>query len=320
MRTLLKWCIAAALLTTTDSWAYCIYNDSDTKVFLTARGMGMGRWIEPGQNVCCNYGDESCNKSGQRDTVIDFQLKVEIERKNGYYGDESHGDIPKQCGVYTPPLPFALDTWILKVQAGGYARVVNHPSFKNTHWISYSNPAYLVRTFNVDDKQIDEYPCPNVKSKGTAVTLREGPHGERMDFIESDRPANDVKMIGYARKCLTASARRVDAPLQLFTCDKKDSQRWNVLGDAVRLNGSNLCIANKTLTVRGIKSPFPMILLDTCSGAAEQKVYVKDDRIKYGDECLDVQATDARDGTGIILYRCKGDWEGAGNQRWIPTP
>jgi hypothetical protein len=183
--------------------------------------------------------------------------------------------------------------------------------------VSFSNPAYLVRSFDVNDEQTVEYPCPN--GKGRTRKLREGPHGERVDFIESDRPADHVKMIGYARKCLTASARAVHAPLQLFTCDEKDSQRWDVLRDAVRLNGSNLCIANKTLTVRGVKSPFPIVLLDTCSGAAEQKIHVKDDRITHNDECLDVQGAGSQDGTGVILHRCKGVVEGQGNQRWIPT-
>lgn len=318
MRTLLRLCIATVFLTTTDVWAYCIYNDSDTRVSLRGPGNNLGVWIAPGENVCCNYADTSCNASGQRDAMVKVELHFDdLDRKKGYYIEERTGDSFRQCGEYIPATsPLHVERWPLYVHAGGYARFGNHPSFKNTHYVSFANPAFLVRTFDFNDQLVKEYPCPN--GKDMTRKLREGTHDERIEFIESDRPADHVKLIGYARKCLTASSRTVHAPLQLFTCDTKDSQRWDVLGDAIRLNGNNLCIASKSLTVGRIKTP-PMILLDTCSGAAEQKFYVKDDRIKYNDECLDVQGAVSQDGTGIVLYRCKGVIEGQGNQSWIPT-
>ena len=97
--------------------AFCIYNRTDIKIFVYQTG-GCTTWaskqfrvdINPGEHACCNWKNKDCNKEGNRDSTLVFNVEkkshenkniciitipaggyAKVKGKNGAYSCEGHG-------------------------------------------------------------------------------------------------------------------------------------------------------------------------------------------------------------------------------------
>ena len=97
--------------------AFCIYNKTDIKIHIYQTGGGttfMAKRfsvdINPGEHACCNWKNKDCNKEGNRDSTLVFNVEkksqgnkniciitipaggyARVKGKNGVYWSEGHG-------------------------------------------------------------------------------------------------------------------------------------------------------------------------------------------------------------------------------------
>ncbi|OPY72590.1 MAG: hypothetical protein A4E64_02848 [Syntrophorhabdus sp. PtaU1.Bin058] len=74
--------ILPAFLTVDSAGAFCVYNKTDTKIYVHQTGgqktgfldRGFEAELNPGDNGCCNWQDTDCNKSGDREGIVTFNV------------------------------------------------------------------------------------------------------------------------------------------------------------------------------------------------------------------------------------------------------
>ncbi len=119
------------------------------------------------------------------------------------------------------------------------------------------------------------------------------------------------QIVGLAGKCLDVQwmATADGTPIQLYTCNTTDAQRWTLSGGTLRALG-------KCLDVQwGGTSNGTPVWLWTCNGGGAQNWTLRSDGTllnPQSNKCLDVTGWATADGTPMQIYDCHGGT----NQRW----
>ncbi|MGW8955817.1 ThuA domain-containing protein [Streptomyces sp. NPDC055709] len=111
------------------------------------------------------------------------------------------------------------------------------------------------------------------------------------------------RITGLAGKCVDvrAAATADGTPVQLYTCNGTDAQKWSRVGQTIRAFGKCLDIAGGATANR---SP---VQLHTCNGTGAQRWEVHTNstlRNPQSGRCLDVPGGNSADGTQLALYDC----------------
>ncbi|WP_370416917.1 ricin-type beta-trefoil lectin domain protein [Streptomyces fradiae] len=124
-------------------------------------------------------------------------------------------------------------------------------------------------------------------------------------------------LTGLAGKCLdVAGAATADGtPVQLYTCNGTDAQRWTLAADgSIRALGKCLDVTAAG-TADGTK-----VQLYTCNGTGAQRwsynATTHDVVNTAANKCLDVTGNSSADGTRTQIWTCTG----AANQKWTHQP
>ncbi|MCX2180338.1 ricin-type beta-trefoil lectin domain protein [Streptomyces sp. SKN60] len=124
-------------------------------------------------------------------------------------------------------------------------------------------------------------------------------------------------LTGLAGKCLdVAGAATADGtPVQLYTCNGTDAQRWTLAADgSIRALGKCLDVTAAG-TADGTK-----VQLYTCNGTGAQRwsynATTHDVVNTAANKCLDVTGNSSADGTRTQIWSCTG----AANQKWTHQP
>lgn len=119
------------------------------------------------------------------------------------------------------------------------------------------------------------------------------------------------QIVGLAGKCLDDRYMATDdgTPMQLWTCNTTDAQRWTISGNTVRVLG-------KCLDVQwGATGNGTPVWLWTCNGGGAQNWIMQSNGTlinPQSNKCLDVSGWGTADGTPMVIWDCHGGT----NQRW----
>jgi hypothetical protein len=107
--------------------------------------------------------------------------------------------------------------------------------------------------------------------------------------------------LAMGNRCVEASSFTAGGTLSIRTCSGIPKQQWDFFhaSNQIRLSGTNQCVSIPNgSTALGTKPT-----LQTCSSGASNQVYVySEERIRFGDKCMNVATGTAADGNPIVLW------------------
>jgi hypothetical protein len=126
---------------------------------------------------------------------------------------------------------------------------------------------------------------------------------------ESTAAATAGAITGLANKCIDVRWNATDdgTPVQLYSCNGTDAQRWTIDGDTLRANGKCLTTAGEPW------SNATPLTIASCDGSDRQRFTMSGTAIRnpWG-KCVDVPSGNSDDATQLIIWDCHG----GANQQW----
>jgi len=115
---------------------------------------------------------------------------------------------------------------------------------------------------------------------------------------------NGLQLRTMGNQCVTASGTTAGSQVEIRECGSvsTDRERWNLVGDSIRLAASDLCASVPKVSGTTVNPLRTKVTLRSCAHDNGQILTLNNSTIKVGDKCWNVRGNVTTPGTDVVLW------------------